>query len=136
MALYASFLALVGVPLMMLCVDVARAYIARVRLVNATEAACTAYAHTLDIEEFKIFGRTKPATNALSEGWYIFTVAAPAGASFSPSAKTLKNIDNPSQELLEVKCRSSYTFHGIFRDYGMSHFSMAEARFAFSENWP
>ena len=38
----------------MLCVDVARAFSARVRLVNATEAACTAYAHTLDIEEFKV----------------------------------------------------------------------------------
>jgi hypothetical protein len=53
MALYAVFLVTVGLPLLAVGVDVSRVELMRVKLRNATEAACQAYANSLDIHEFQ-----------------------------------------------------------------------------------
>jgi hypothetical protein len=53
MALYAVFLVTVGMPLLMLGVDVSRVELMRVKLRSATEAACQAYANSLDIRKFQ-----------------------------------------------------------------------------------
>jgi hypothetical protein len=52
MALYAVFLFTVGMPLLMLGVDVSRVELMRVKLRAATTAACQAYANSLDPHVF------------------------------------------------------------------------------------
>lgn len=53
MALYAAFLVTVGLPLLAMGVDVSRVELMRVKLRAATEAACQAYANSLDIHQFQ-----------------------------------------------------------------------------------
>ncbi len=67
MALYAAFLVTVGLPLMAVGADVSRYYLTQVQLRNATEAACEAYANSLDIQKFRDSNElvfTKGRTNA------------------------------------------------------------------------
>jgi len=59
MALYAAFLVTVGLPLLALGVDVSRVELMRVKLRNATEAACQAYANSLDIQAFQLRNELK-----------------------------------------------------------------------------
>jgi hypothetical protein len=53
MALYAAFLVTVGIPLLAMGVDVSRVFVMQVKLRQATEAACEAYANSLDIAKFR-----------------------------------------------------------------------------------
>jgi hypothetical protein len=57
MALYAAFLVTVGMPLLALGVDFSRVELMRVKLRTATQAACQAYANSLDIHEFQFNNR-------------------------------------------------------------------------------
>jgi len=52
MALYAAFLVTVGLPLLAMGVDFSRVELMRVKLRNATTAACQAYANSLDVHAF------------------------------------------------------------------------------------
>jgi len=51
---YAAFLVTVSLPLLALGVDVSRVELMRVKLRNATTAACQAYANSLDIQKFQL----------------------------------------------------------------------------------
>jgi hypothetical protein len=136
MALYACFIALVGVPLMMMCGDVTRAYAARIRLVNATEAACEAYANTLDVENFQETLETRVDDKALGIAWTFFAQGAPRGAYISFTNRTMPSEKNAGKEILVAQCRGGYVLKGIFQDYGMSHFASAQSRFGTTRNWP
>jgi len=82
MALYAAFLVTVGLPLLALGVDFSRVELMRVKLRSATEAACQAYANSLDITEFQESGelRFKDATR---NAYLVFQGAMSASAAFT-----------------------------------------------------
>jgi hypothetical protein len=80
---YAAILVTVGMPLLAMGVDVSRVYLMQVRLRHATEAACEAYANSLDIAKFRdnnelVF--TKGCENAN----FVFHSALGDNASFFP----------------------------------------------------
>jgi hypothetical protein len=127
---------MVGVPLMMMCGDVTRAFASRVKLVNATEAACEAYANTLDVEHFQDTGETKVDDKAIQVAWNFFAQGAPKGAYVSFTSQTVPSDKNPGKEILVAQCRGGYVLKGIFQDYGMSHFASAQSRFGTTRNWP
>jgi hypothetical protein len=84
MALYAAFLVTVGIPLLAMGADVSRVYLMKVKLRQATEAACQAYANSIDIVKFRdndelVF--TKGRENANK----VFYEALGDEASFFPS---------------------------------------------------
>jgi hypothetical protein len=81
MALYATFLALVGIPLLALNVDVARVYVAKARLRSATQAACQAYGGMLDLESFRESGKWQFRGDAMAMAYRIFYQSSPTGAS-------------------------------------------------------
>jgi hypothetical protein len=136
MALYAGFLAIVGVPLLTLTGDVTRAWASYIKLTNATEAACNAYANTLDIEHFQKTEETRAGPKALSMAYQSFFGGAPSGASVFITSGAEESTKNPGKYFLVARCTGRYSFAGFFRPYSMTHFSMAQARFGTIENWP
>jgi hypothetical protein len=72
MALYATFLALVGIPLLALNIDVARVYVGKARLRSATQAACQAYSTMLDYKNFQTSDTWGFESNAMSEANRVF----------------------------------------------------------------
>jgi hypothetical protein len=83
MALYAAFLVTVGIPLMAMGVDVSRVYLMQVRLRNATEAACEAYANSLDVVKFRD-NNELVFTEGSGTADYIFHTTMGNSASFFP----------------------------------------------------
>jgi hypothetical protein len=83
MALYAAFLVTVGIPLMAMGVDVSRVYLMKVKLRQATEAACQAYANSLDIAKFRD-NNELVFTKGLDTADYVFHSALGNNASFFP----------------------------------------------------
>jgi hypothetical protein len=81
MALYAAFLTTVGIPLLAMGVDVSRVYLMQVRLRHATEAACQAYANSLDIKEFRD-NNELVFTDGRKNANYVFYLALGDYASF------------------------------------------------------
>jgi hypothetical protein len=82
MALYAVFLATVGLPMLALGVDFSRVEMMRVKLRGATEAACQAYANSLDISEFQESGELN-FENATRNAYLVFQSTMNAGAAFT-----------------------------------------------------
>ena len=72
MALYASFIGLVGIPLLAATVDVTRVWIKKAELANAVEAACSAYANTPEKRLFKQTGEFHLGGEAQAEGYLFF----------------------------------------------------------------
>jgi hypothetical protein len=83
MALYAMFLALVGLPLLVATVDASRVWVRRAELANAVEAACAAYAHLPDEGIFLREGKLKLEGEARSEGYRIFAYNLPEGGALT-----------------------------------------------------
>jgi hypothetical protein len=81
--LFAAFLVTVGIPLMAMGVDVSRVYLMNVRLRNATEAACQAYANSLDIRAFQMQNELK-FTKGPANAYKVFNGALGDNASFVP----------------------------------------------------
>ncbi len=82
MAFYAAFLAICGLPLLAVTVDVSRAYLLSVRLRSATEAGCEAYANSLDIEAFKDAEGLR-FKNAYTNAYNAFNTTMGSSAGFS-----------------------------------------------------
>jgi hypothetical protein len=131
MALYASFLALVGVPLLALTVDVTRAYLANTRLRNATSTGCESYVRSLDTKKFVEKGETDFSSQAGGNALEVFAQSAPPGSSLEivPTVKngravaicTGKNALRPIIPILPV--------------YNLSSQAAAKADFATTKNW-
>ena len=83
MALYAVFIATVGVPLLAATVDLSRVWVKKAELANAVEAACSAYANTPDAKVFLEQGRTVLGAEARSEGMRLFGYNMPEGGALT-----------------------------------------------------
>jgi hypothetical protein len=83
MALYAMFIAFVGLPLLGVTVDVTRVWLKKAELANAVEAACSAYVNTPDAEAFTRGEGIKLGTEARGEGSRLFGYNMPKGGALT-----------------------------------------------------
>jgi hypothetical protein len=136
MALYATFLVLVGIPLLALNIDVARVYVAKARLRNATQAACQAYGGMLDYEYFRTFGGWRFKSGAMGIAYNVFFSSMRSG-SISINA-VQKNVGSVNQYYL-VECRGSSIVSPILwvgvSFYNQTQYAQVKAKFSTTENW-
>lgn len=136
MALYATFLALVGIPLLALNIDVARVYVAKARLRSATQAACQAYGGMLDRDYFRNYGRWRFKGDAMGMAYTVFFSSMRSG-SISIKA-SMKNVSAPDQYFL-VECRGSAVVSPILwvgiSFYNQTQYAQVKAKFSTTENW-
>jgi hypothetical protein len=131
MALYASFLVLVGLPLLGLTVDVSRAYLAAVRLSGATEAGCLAYVRSLDTGKFTGDGETVLSGSAAGNAYQVFLPSAPEGSRLEIAAAE-------KDGRIVASCTGRNDFHSLIPlipVYNISSRSAAKADFATTTNW-
>lgn len=131
MALYASFLVLVGIPLLALTVDVTRAYLAAARLRGATEAGCLAYVRSLETSRFIQEGETALSGSAAGSAHEVFIPFAPKGSTLeiAPSGKDGRVV---------ALCTGRYSLYAIIPlipSYQVTSLSAAKADFATTKDW-
>jgi hypothetical protein len=136
MALYATFLAMVGVPLLALNIDVARVYVAKARLRNATQAACQAYGSMLDYQYFRENGQWRFKGDAMGMAYNVFFRSMRSG-SISINA-VQKNVGSKDQYYL-VECRGSSIVSPLMwvgvSFYNQTQYVQVKAKYSTTENW-
>jgi hypothetical protein len=136
MALYAIFLAMVGVPLLALNIDVARVYVAKARLRSATQAACQAYGSMLDYDYFRVFGGWRFKGNAMGMAYNVFFTSMRSG-SISINA-VQKNVGTDDQFYL-VECRGSSIVSPLMwvgvSFYNQTQYVQVKTKFSTTTNW-
>jgi hypothetical protein len=137
MALYAAFLVTVGIPLMAIGADVSRVYLMQVRLRNATEAACEAYANNLDVKTFCDTGIWHFNDQAASDAYRVFFQSIPTGGSISYNAT--EKIPSDSGHIFVVECRGQLIVSPILwvgiSYYNLTQIVQVKVKFANSHNW-
>ena len=131
MALYASFLVLVGIPLLALTVDVTSAYLAAVRLRGATQAGCLAYVRSLDTKKFIDDGETVLSGSAAGNAYEVFLPFAPEGS-------ILEVVPMTKDDRVVAQCTGRYELDAIIPlipSYEITSTSAAKADFATTKNW-
>jgi Flp pilus assembly protein TadG len=131
MALYAAFLALVGIPLMALTVDVTRVYLANVRLRNATAAGCEAYVRSLDTKKFIEKGETDFSSDAAGNAYEVFGQSAPQGSTL----EVVPTVKNGRAVALCTGKNSLRPIVFLLPSYKLSSKAAAKADFATTRNW-
>jgi hypothetical protein len=136
MALYAMFLVTVGVPLLAVGVDVSRVKYAGLQLVNATQAACQAYANSLDVSAFKKNEGLK-FRNGYQNAYRVFFTAMPSSASFIPvevrKPDPARGGASIPAEKVMILCSGSAKVRAIlpfFGDYSLSASATAITKFS------
>jgi hypothetical protein len=130
MALYAMFLVTVGVPLLAVGVDVARVKYTGLQLANATQAACQAYANSLDIKTFRETKELKFTNGYWNAYNNVFRRMMPGTATFFPAEirRSDAGIDK-----IEIVCMGSADIRPIIPLVGNYHVSAsASAKTKFS----
>jgi hypothetical protein len=131
MALYASFLVLVGIPLLALTVDVTRAYLAVARLRGATEAGCLSYVRSVNTKKFIQDGETALSGFSVGSAYEVFVPFAPKGS-------TLEIVPTIKDERVVALCTGRYSLDAIIPlipSYQITSTSAAKADFATTKNW-
>jgi hypothetical protein len=131
MALYAAFLVTVGLPLLALGVDFSRVELFRVKLRSATEAACEAYANSLDIAAFRD-GEGIKLKNAYHNAYIVFHDAMPQEASFVAN-ETRK--DDGGAEKVVIICTAGLSIHPVIpliSNYYISTTATSKTKFSTS----
>jgi hypothetical protein len=131
MALYASFLVLVGVPLLALTVDVTRGYFFNVRLRNATSSACESYVRSLNTSLFVEKGETDLSPEAMGNAYEVFAQSAPGGSSL----EIVPTLKNGRVVALCTGRNSMRPIIFILPSYNLSSSAAAKADFATTRNW-
>jgi hypothetical protein len=136
MAFYAAFLVTVGMPLMALTVDASRVMVMKVRLREATQAACQAYGTMLDYKAFQYNEVWKFKNTAMQEAYRAFYLALPSGGSISISAtEKSSGIDH----IYVVECRGRLIVSALLRVgrsyYNLNQYAQVKVKFATTENW-
>jgi hypothetical protein len=117
MAFYAMFILMVGVPLMALTLDIGRVRRATVKLGNATEAACAAYANMMDVAAWQNgVHQFAPGAEAHARSFFYWSAPPNAGIGFTPIIVE----GHPMQ----VQCRAS-AFVVPFIDLGLGNYSVS-----------
>jgi hypothetical protein len=136
MALYATFLALVGIPLLALNIDVARVYVGKARLRSATQAACQAYGTMLDYKAFQYDEVWKFKETAMQEAYTAFYLALPSGGSISITATEKSSGLN---HIYLVECRGRLIVSALLwvgrSYYNLNQYAQVKVKFATTENW-
>jgi hypothetical protein len=137
MALYATFLALVGIPLLALNIDVARVYVAKARLRSATQAACQAYSTMLDYKNFQTSGTWGFESNAMSEAYRVFYQSIPSGGSIS--INTIEKDAGSVGHIFIVQCSGRLIVSAILwvgrSYYNLTQYSQVKAKFGNTDSW-
>jgi hypothetical protein len=131
MALYASFLVLVGIPLLALTVDVTRAYLWNARLRNATAAGCESYVRSLDTQKFVENGETQLLPEATGNAYEVFSQSAPQGS-------TLEIVPIVKNGRAVAYCTGKNSLRAIIPImpvYNLRSDAAAKADFATTRNW-
>jgi hypothetical protein len=136
MALYATFLALVGIPLLALNIDVARVYVGKARLRSATQAACQAYGGMLDYEFFQGSNGWRFKGDAMGMAYNVFFTSMRSG-SISINA-VQKNVGTDDQFYL-VECRGSSIVSPLMwvgvSFYNQTQYVQVKTKFSTTTNW-
>lgn len=136
MGLYAMFIAFVGVPLLAATADMSIVWLRRAELSNAVDAACSAYAHTPDIPEYRRHKVLRLGPEARSEGYKYFGMnmtkdGALTGMRYSVSPTF--------PDTVIATCTGSASVRPIvfvgFASFDISHTSTVKAKFGTSTNW-
>jgi hypothetical protein len=139
MALYATFLALVGIPLLALNIDVARVYVGKARLRSATQAACQAYATMLDTSSYRDNDEWKFEGTAMNEAYRAFYLTLPSGGSISLNAVEKQSAD-PNNHIYLIECRGRLIVSALLwvgrSYYNLNQFAQVKVKFATTRNWP
>jgi len=143
MALYAAFLVTVGLPLLALGVDVSRVELMRVKLRNATEAACQAYANSLDIQAFQLRNELK-FTDGYKNAQNVFTRALGNSGTFgaveerSDAGKTDIG-SGKSVEIIVIRCFGTGFVEAMIPlvgNYAISESASAKTKFSTESSRP
>jgi hypothetical protein len=131
MALYASFLVLVGLPLLALTVDVTRAFLAAARLRGATEAGCLSYVRSLNTKKFIQDGETLLSGSATGKAYEVFVPFAPKGS-------TLEVIPTTKDDRVVALCTGRFSLNAIIPlipVFQITATSAAKADFTTTNTW-
>jgi hypothetical protein len=113
MALYAMFIAFVGVPLIAATVDITRVWLKRAELTNALEAACSAYANTPDTDAFINQGRTVLGAKARGEGYRLFGYNIPEAGSLTGMSYVTDEEGGPFPPVITAQCSGTASIRPI-----------------------
>ncbi len=136
MALYAAFLALVGLPLLALAIDVSHAWFTRLQLIDSVEAACAAFSDNLDLAAYQENGaiRLKPA--AWGDGHRFFHESAPPGALLTAMYVRL---DPEYHDTLVTTCSARVSVKPMIAlgigSFEFTHTTSGKAKFGSPANW-
>jgi hypothetical protein len=138
MALYALFIAFVGVPLVVATADVTRLWLKRAQLAGAVEAACSAYVNAPDMTSFRDGGPVKLGVEARNEGYRYFSLNMPDGI-LTGLSYTVKG-DSPMYQVVTAFCSGQafirpLAFMGLVK-LEISQSTMVKAKFGIPMNWP
>jgi hypothetical protein len=138
MALYAMFLAFVGVPLLGATVDVTRVWLAKAELANAVQAACSAYANSADLWTFKNQETLKLGAEARAEGYRFFGYNIPKGATLD-SMEYAVSPDYINSNTIIASCRGSMDFKPVILaglvSIKIEKSTTVKVKFATTANW-
>jgi hypothetical protein len=120
-------------------VDVSRVYLMKVKLRQATEAACQAYANSLDVHAF-IFENKMEFTEGRKNAGEVFSDALGASASFVPvethQTGTGPVISGHEVEIVVIQCYGSAVIDAVvpfFGNYTVTASSAAKTKFSTSQ---
>jgi hypothetical protein len=138
MALYAMFIAFVGVPLLGVTVDITRVWLKKAELANAVEAACSAYVNTPDVTAFEEGQGIKPGPDARGEGYLIFSYNMPDGGELTNMQFEVKD-DGKGSTVAISTCSGRATIRPIVFA-GVASFEVVKtvtvkAKYGTSTNW-
>jgi hypothetical protein len=137
MALYAMFIATVGVPLLAATVDISRMWVKKAELANAVEAACSAYANTPDARAFLTGGETVLGAEARSEGRRLFGYNMPRGGALTGMSYTVQK--SPTLALVTATCSGTASVRPVIFA-GLASFELrktvsVKAKYGSPVNW-
>jgi hypothetical protein len=140
MALYAVFLALVGLPLLIATVDISRVWVRRAQLANAVEAACAAYAHAPDMDALKMGKDIELEGKARSEGFRIFAYNIPEGGTLTSMTFIVRQVgDDPDSAVITATCSGRADFRPMilagFVSFDLRKTVTVKAKFGSTTNW-
>jgi hypothetical protein len=135
MALYAMFIVCVGIPLLMLTVDLSRAWLASVQLRGTTLAACQAYAHSIDIRAFQTSSQIKFKGDAYAKIAYVVARSSPKNARVPlPVVQILNSGDS---RVVIVRCTGTASVVRIigFGSFTVTSSAVAKVKLGTDTNW-
>jgi hypothetical protein len=136
MALYATFLVTVGLPLLALTVDYSRAWLGAVQLRTSTQAFCQAYANAIDLTAYSADQTITFKASEVRKAYINLARSSPAGAQVSPASRITGGGDT---KVMTVTCTGTvYVDTVIGFVYGpikIEESAVAKTKLGTTMNW-